>query len=603
MSTHLLVEAALRAFVMGIILFATLRLFRIQQIRAQRVAWLAALLASFAMPIAVYFHLGPRLLPDMAAKPATTAMSSRQVRPVFFYAIHGGRVEAKPAHREQPEERQPSTRVPYSFLLYLAVSGYLLFRLVFGLVLSLRLRRDAAPIALSSQMHPDVRVSRSISTPVTIASSILLPESFTDWGSTKLEIVLRHEQSHVKRADFYVLLLASMHCAIFWFSPFSWWLQRKLSELGEALSDHAALDAAGSRTSYAETLLEFAAVQRWPLTAVAMARSSSLRTRIERLLSDQLFDESFNRRRALPLLASALVILAAAASTSLVRVRAAERPALPQTTDVATPAAPEAPPPPPAAAEAPLPPPSGAQESDSIGSGSSNGKDRSYSVGTGSYSFDTDSNGDVFAFVRGNEPIVFSGSVHQLSKVEALHHTVSGEFIFYVHSGKSYLVTDPSIIAQAKSIYAPMQELERRQEQLGKQQEELGRQQEALGRLQERVTIATPDLKKELASLVAATAKLRQLQSQPTIDGDALSELQGEIGDIQGRLGELQGSAGEKQGELGEKQGALGVKQGQLGEEEGRIGELQGKIAQEAQHRLTPLIQKAIKDGRVKPID
>ena len=66
-----------------------------------------------------------------------------------------------------------------------------------------------------------------------------------------------------------------------------------LSELGEALSDCAAVQQAESRASYAETLLAFATRARWPLAAVAMASSSNLSPRIERLLSDRGFERSF----------------------------------------------------------------------------------------------------------------------------------------------------------------------------------------------------------------------------------------------------------------------------------------------------------------------
>ncbi len=116
--------------------------------------------------------------------------------------------------------------------------------------------------------------------------------------------------------------LAGLHCALFWFNPFSWWLQRQLSELGEALSDCAAVEQAESRASYAETLLAFATRARWPFTGVAMARSSNLTPRIERLLSDKGFERSFAVKQRLPYVAAGVVIMAMVASTSMTRVHA-----------------------------------------------------------------------------------------------------------------------------------------------------------------------------------------------------------------------------------------------------------------------------------------
>ena len=42
MSTHLLLEAAVRSLVMGAIILVALRLMRIEQVRARRTAWLLA---------------------------------------------------------------------------------------------------------------------------------------------------------------------------------------------------------------------------------------------------------------------------------------------------------------------------------------------------------------------------------------------------------------------------------------------------------------------------------------------------------------------------------------------------------------------------------
>jgi hypothetical protein len=47
--------------------------------------------------------------------------------------------------------------------------------------------------------------------------------------------------------DFYLQVLAGLYGAMFWFSPLGWWLKRKLSELGEAISDLAGLEEAASR--------------------------------------------------------------------------------------------------------------------------------------------------------------------------------------------------------------------------------------------------------------------------------------------------------------------------------------------------------------------
>src|SRR5262249_5816704 len=77
-----------------------------------------------------------------------------------------------------------------------------------------------------------------------------------------------------------------------------------------------------SSTSYAQILLEFAAAPHRVNIGVAMARPGSLSRRIERLLNDNSFRQSFDGgRRAFT--AVVLVPLALFASITLVRVQAA----------------------------------------------------------------------------------------------------------------------------------------------------------------------------------------------------------------------------------------------------------------------------------------
>ena len=57
------------------------------------------------------------------------------------------------------------------------------------------------------------------------------------------------KRSHVRQRDFYLQLLAGLYAALFWFSPLGWWLKRKLSDLGEAISDRAGLEAGGQPPS------------------------------------------------------------------------------------------------------------------------------------------------------------------------------------------------------------------------------------------------------------------------------------------------------------------------------------------------------------------
>jgi beta-lactamase regulating signal transducer with metallopeptidase domain len=208
---------------------------------------------------------------------------------------------------------------------YLVVAIALLGRLFYGLAAAMRLWKSAWPIQLAETSIP-VRVHGEITSPVTIGSGVLLPADYAEWDSDKLSIVLAHESSHVRQRDFYLQFAAGLYAAIFWFSPLGWWLKRKLSNLSEAISDHAAVAHATSRTSYAQILLEFASrphTNRFETRlGVAMARKERITERIEWLLNETRFRQAFAGGRSRILAATILAPLAVFAATALVRVEA-----------------------------------------------------------------------------------------------------------------------------------------------------------------------------------------------------------------------------------------------------------------------------------------
>jgi beta-lactamase regulating signal transducer with metallopeptidase domain len=169
--------------------------------------------------------------------------------------------------------------------LYLAVVGGLLLRLVIGLALTWRLLRRGRRLDAEWAAGCDVRVCAAVATPVTFGTTILLPAECLDWSPIKRRAVLAHERSHVARGDFHVLLLATLHRAIFWFSPFSWWLLNELAETAELVSDDAAIETLGDRPCYAEILLDVASSARQISAGVAMARTRSVVRRVEHILA------------------------------------------------------------------------------------------------------------------------------------------------------------------------------------------------------------------------------------------------------------------------------------------------------------------------------
>jgi beta-lactamase regulating signal transducer with metallopeptidase domain len=227
-----------------------------------------------------------------------------------------------------------------------------------------------------------------------------------------------------------------------------------------------------------------------------------------------------------------------------------------------------------------------------------------------------DYDGEQFTIVSGNSSVSVSSDSFTISSegpsdvANSLRRNFPGDFIWFIHDGKAYIIRDPATVKQAMDFFAPARELGRQQDQLGKQQEALGAKQEALGAKQEalgeqmeKVRVKIPDMTAELEKLQADLKKLGADGTQ-----DDLGRIQEKIGEIQARIGEVQSKAGQKQSELGEQQGALGEEQGKLGEQQGKLGELQGKLGEQqeaaskkATHEMKKLLDQAVASGMAKP--
>ncbi|GMO98825.1 M56 family metallopeptidase [Bradyrhizobium sp. TM239] len=278
-----LAEAALRSLVLGGVVWFGLNLFRVRNPHVHMTAWVVVLLASLAMPFVMHW---PTL--TITRLPLPVAV------PDDFLPADISMLETpQPALPVAPGIAiAPQAKGGLSInwwlvatIIYAGVAGLLLLRLATGLCLTWRLTRAAKPIKGLQMIDADVRVSRDVGGPVTFGSTILVPPQFAGWDAKKRLAVLAHEGAHVANRDFYVLLLASLNRAVFWFSPFSWWQLARLAELAEIISDAEAIEVIDDRLSYAEILLDFASTVKPRPVELAMARASTVRARVERIIA------------------------------------------------------------------------------------------------------------------------------------------------------------------------------------------------------------------------------------------------------------------------------------------------------------------------------
>jgi beta-lactamase regulating signal transducer with metallopeptidase domain len=289
----LLGEAALRTVLLAGVVQCSLWGLRVRRAGLLLAAWTLVLTASLSMPLLLRatplrLPLDPALSGALIDGAADLLQQPARIAPPSLPASVGeGAIAA---------QTQPSLRW-WLGAVYLVVCCGLVLRVVLGVGLSMRLLARSVPVRPAWAAGMWVRVSREVAGPVTIARVIVLPADAVDWPEETRQAVLAHERAHVARFDFAMLILSQLNRALFWFSPMSWWLHRRLVALTELASDDQAIACTRDRLGYAEILLEMGRrcgpMPRGP----AMARLSTLPQRIDRILLDPAIPSFTSRRQ------------------------------------------------------------------------------------------------------------------------------------------------------------------------------------------------------------------------------------------------------------------------------------------------------------------
>jgi hypothetical protein len=511
----------------------------------------------------------------------------------------------------------------------------------------------------------------------------VLPASYREWSREKLRMVLAHERVHVRQGDFYVQLAAGLYAAVFWPSPLGWWLRRTLASLGEAMADRAGLESAESGAGYAQVLLEFAAMPRQGLAGVAMARPGNLTGRVERMLNEGAFRRAFaeGRRRAM---ASLLVIpVAVFAATALVRVPgAAAQTVTPEAAPAPTAQGAKPSPSTPMAVPAAEPAPRTGQAFAGEGPDAGQVREPAESlpgpapVPTAAMPIPPAATrpvlpaapvapaekGDSWALVHGGSGaeslsgrMTFSGQGYgeQMRDLERARKMAHGPFLWFRHDGKSYIVTDPAVVARVQALYAPMTALGKRQRLLGQTEANLAAEQRAMAeaiRKAERVKM--PDMRKLMAQVQAevqaaqkqlAPERMAAIQAevQAELSPEKMAEMEAQIkrangeltsedmakiqaqlkaelspakmaamqakiqaaeqkwnaqamAEMQKKLAEAQARLHEAQGNMEARQGAFSQRMSRLGAEQGKLGAEQGRLGAE-QERMARQMDRSVR--------
>lgn len=194
-------------------------------------------------------------------------------------------------------------------LLWLIGLFFLLSRLALGIVGASRLTREGETLhdstwqrllqrflmAVSIKRKVDLKSHRKVTIPLTWGlwrPVIIIPASATSWSEEKRSTALFHELSHVKRADFLVMLLVRLSLAIFWFNPLTWVVFKMLKSEQEKACDELALRAGIKPSAYAASLLSIKRSEGLPgyssVAVLGMSGRSQLNDRLLTILRQKL---------------------------------------------------------------------------------------------------------------------------------------------------------------------------------------------------------------------------------------------------------------------------------------------------------------------------
>ncbi|HLZ65591.1 MAG TPA: M56 family metallopeptidase [Aliidongia sp.] len=545
----LLAEAAVRSLLLGLAVGAGLRLARVGNPQVEMTAWVTVLAASSLMPLLMQMTL-VRLPYHVVMLPHVILGTDHALPPLRVPHLPG----AAPGW----------SWLDLAPVIYGLVATVLVLRLLTGLLVTWRIVRDARPIRADWTAGADVRVTARILAPVTFGRVILVPISFITWSAAKRRAVMGHERSHIEHHDFTVQVLSQLHSAVFWFSPFAWWLQVRLASLAETTSDEAAIRGVGDRVRYAEILLDIAAGARGVPAGIAMARPALLKERVERILSQAAPAVALTLWRRMLLAAALLPGVLLMGGTSWHARAAALVPGL---AIPALPAMPAMPAIPPIPAIPPLP-------------------------AAASGAVDT----QPFAILVGGHSMISAGGA-DLQRLVAARDKVGAEAILFLRDGTLYGITDPALVAKAAELFNPANDVADQERDVADQQRELSQQQADIGR-------QMGDLGRQMSEAARRYSQKMAEQSAAAVKA-SLSDLDEAAGDrtaVEQDYKQAMADLTQQQKELSREQGHLSAQQARLGSQQERLGREQSRVAHDGDVKMAKLLDAAVASGAAKPV-
>jgi len=497
-----------------------------------------------------------------------------------------------------------------------------------------------------------LRVADDLSSPVAAGCwkpMVLVPAALiANMPLDLLEALLAHELAHIRRHDYLVNLVQSAIESLLFYHPVVWWLSKRMRIEREQIADDIAARALGEPHRLALALHELDVFQqeqlqrlddlRGAFQLVPAANGGHLMSRIQRLIRPN--QHALDWKMALPIIGMAtfcLTVYARDASPA-----AAQSPQA--TTSLA--AMPDVPGARPALSSSAYRIAVQAQataRASTLARNSAPAIARATAIAHAMVAIPaladiriakaTESRGDAYALVRADrDGITMSGDTRDIPQIEGARKKMHGDFIWVRHNGRSYIVQDPAVIAQAveawkttEPIEKQMQALEeqmkipeQRMEALDKQMEELSndkspahiamekyqaqmepleKQAEAIGRKMEALGERMEDA--NAAQRETLQRQMQTLQQQMAPLSTQMEKL-GALMEQQGKQIEVSMAPIEK---LGKQMELESKPMEALGKQMEALGKQEEVLSKEADRRIQALLEEAVRSGKALPAE
>ena len=312
-------DAAWRGALLLTIAFVVARVLKPQAAAVRHVLWTSALAAVVAMPVlavitpsvpvtvpktVVELTTPPAPVDDQVVSPNDQATDDKASSGPDKSALSSSELTAPASSNVSttPWYRSLSL-VQWAMAIWLFGVAVFALRLVVGFLALARMRRSgvessqevaelAEACATRLDLHdvPRVIVSSKVSMPCTagwLRPVVLLPDESTTWAPERVEVVLLHELSHIRRMDIVPHMLSEIARVVYWFNPLVWLAAARLRAEAERATDDRVVHAGAKPSDYAAHLLDIVRQSRplwYPAPLMPLARRSEFEGRMLAIL-------------------------------------------------------------------------------------------------------------------------------------------------------------------------------------------------------------------------------------------------------------------------------------------------------------------------------